>query len=484
MSERSEERTLCRRTPRAAIGAILLLLAALSLSGCGFRKFFGSKSEPTAAATTAPVSPTGDGATEGDAQSAEDRSLPRLIERAIGDLAQTTSASADEIIVVSVEEVEWSDTSLGCPAPDEMYAQMITPGYRIVLESGGAAYDYHSGTDPEGPLVQCVDGEPSEGEPQLDEDVAPLGDAQDGVQARLIERAIGDLAQTTSASADEIIVVSVEEVEWSDTSLGCPAPDEMYAQMITPGYRIVLESGGAAYDYHSGTDPEGPLVQCVDGEPSEGEPQLDEDVASLGDAQDGVQARLIERAIGDLAQTTAASADEIIVVSVEEVEWSDTSLGCPAPDEMYAQMITPGYRIVLESGGAAYDYHSGTDPEGPLVQCVDGEPSEGESQLDEDVAPLGDAQDGVQARLIERAIGDLAQTTSASADEIIVVSVEEVEWSDTSLGCPAPDEMYAQMITPGYRIVLESGGAAYDYHSGTDPEGPLVQCSTEADGEG
>ena len=358
MSESSEERTLHRWQPRAAKLAIVLLIAALSLSGCKFKKFWKPKAEPTAVAPTEPV-----------AAADEDGALPRLIERAMADLVQATSAAADGITVVSTEEVEWGDTSLGCPAPDEMYAQMITPGYLIVLQSDGNTYDFHSGNDPEGPLVQCVDGEPAIGETQLDEDVAPLSGAQDEVLARLIERATTDLAQATSAAADGITVVSTEEVEWSDSSLDCPEPDVMYLQVITPGYRIVLESGGNTYDYHSGTDPEGPLVQCVDGEPSEGEAQVDEDVASLGGVQDGVLSRLIERATADLVQAVSAAADGITVVSTEEVEWSDTSLGCPQPDEMYAQMITPGYLIVLDSGGDTYEYHSGTDPEGPLVQC-------------------------------------------------------------------------------------------------------------------
>ena len=299
----------------------------------------------------------------------------------------------------------------------------------------------------------------------------------DSARQRLIERATADLVQATSAAAAEITVVSTEEVEWGDTSLGCPHPDEMYAQMITPGYLIVLESGGNTYDFHSGTDPEGPLIQCTE----DGTPALSGTIEVVTQMDAGVALpRLIERAIADLVQATSAAADEIAVVSTEEVEWSDTSLGCPQPDEMYAQMITPGYLIVLEGDGNSYEYHSGTDPEGPLVQCTeDGTPAlsgtiEGVTQMDVGVA---------LPRLIERAIEDLVQATSAAAGEVAVVSAEEVEWSDTSLGCPQPDGMYAQMITPGYLFILERDGDTYEYHSGTDPEGPLVQCNLETDGE-
>ena len=474
MPEISEDRVAHRWQPRPSTATKVvaaLIVASLSLSACGIRRFFGPRAEPTAV------------------QEEADETLSRLIERAKEDLVQATSAAADEIILVSTEEVEWGDTSLDCPHPDEMYAQMITPGYVIVLESGGTTYDFHSGADPEGPLVQCTeDGTPAGTAPALSD--APAEETEmdaDSAREQLIDRAIAELVQATSAAADEITVVSTEEIEWSDTSLGCPQPNQMYAQMITPGYLIVLESGGNTYEFHSGSDPEGPLVQCTeDGTPAGaatgllgtlgGETQMDADAALP---------RLIERATEDLVQATSAAADEITVVSTEEVEWSDTSLGCPEPDGMYAQMITPGYLIVLESGGNTYDYHSGTDPEGPLVQCTeDGAPavaalalpedSEGETKMD---------AEGALSRLIERATEDLVQVTSAAADEITVVSTEEMEWSDTSLGCPQPDEMYAQMITPGYLIVLESSGKTYEYHSGTDPEGPLVQCNLEDDSE-
>ena len=302
----------------------------------------------------------------------------------------------------------------------------------------------------------------------------------DETLARLVERAKDHLVQTAGADSDETVLVSTEEVEWGDTSLGCPHPDEMYAQMITPGYFIVLESGGETYDYHTGADPDGPLVQCTaDGTPAGAAlappEELEEETEMAG--EDALP-RLIERATEDLIQATGAAFDEITVVSTEEIEWSDTGLGCQEPNKMYAQMITPGFLIVLESDGNTFNYHTGADPEGPLVQCTeDGTPAASEMV---EVAIQMVAED-VLSRLVERATEDLIQATSAAADDITVVSTEEVEWSDTSLGCPEPDGMYAQMITPGYLIVLETDGETYKYHSGSDPEGPLVQCNLEND---
>ncbi|MXY93221.1 MAG: hypothetical protein F4Y42_07180 [Caldilineaceae bacterium SB0664_bin_27] len=255
----------------------------------------------------------------------------------------------------------------------------------------------------------------------------------------------------------------------------------MYAQVITPGYKIVLESGGNTYDYHTGADPDGPLVQCTeDGTPASAAIALPAEPVGVTLMDDDAMTLLIERAKEDLVQATGADSGAITVLSTEEVEWSDSSLGCPDPDTMYAQVITPGYKIVLESGGNTFNYHTATDPEGPLVQCTeDGTPA---AVAMVEIAPQLVVEDPL-SRLVERATEDLMQATSAESDEITVVSTEEVEWSDTSLGCPEPYGMYAQVITPDYLIVLETGGETFDYHSSTDPEGPLVHCTLEADSE-
>lgn len=66
-----------------------------------------------------------------------------------------------------------------------------------------------------------------------------------------------------------------------------------------------------------------------------------------------------------LAQQIASEAlgvqpDAITTVSVEEVEWGDASLGCPQPDYAYAQVITPGHKVVIEVGGKQYAVHLNT----------------------------------------------------------------------------------------------------------------------------
>ncbi len=75
------------------------------------------------------------------------------------------------------------------------------------------------------------------------------------------------------------------------------------------------------------------------------------------------------------------------------------------------------------------------------------------------------------------AIADLADQTGLPAAEIKLVSIEAVEWRDASLGCPQEGYMYAQVITPGYLIVLQTKNQTYQYH--TDQKTNVVWCQNK-----
>lgn len=70
-----------------------------------------------------------------------------------------------------------------------------------------------------------------------------------------------------------------------------------------------------------------------------------------------------------LAEQLQVDPSTIEVVSVEEVEWPDACLGVQSPDIMCAQVITPGYLIILEADGEQYEYH--TNLNGSSIQVVE-----------------------------------------------------------------------------------------------------------------
>lgn len=76
---------------------------------------------------------------------------------------------------------------------------------------------------------------------------------------------------------------------------------------------------------------------------------------------------------------------------------------------------------------------------------------------------------------------DLSRRLGLAPAKISVVSVEAVDWPDTSLGCPQPGIVYAQVITPGFLVVLEAKGETHEYHADRDSQ--VVLCPPDADNQ-
>ena len=82
------------------------------------------------------------------------------------------------------------------------------------------------------------------------------------------------------------------------------------------------------------------------------------------------------------------------------------------------------------------------------------------------------------ADLVQKATEDLSKMLSVPAGQIKLVNASKVVWPDGSLGCPQKDMAYTGVLTPGYLVVLETGGMQYEYHSGRD--GSLTYCKNPA----
>ncbi len=73
------------------------------------------------------------------------------------------------------------------------------------------------------------------------------------------------------------------------------------------------------------------------------------------------------------------------------------------------------------------------------------------------------------------AIADLAQRLEISEEQITVKGIEFVRWPDSCLGIAQPGVACDQVITPGYRIVLEAHDKTYEYHTDGGSRAVLVE---------
>lgn len=164
---------------------------------------------------------------------------------------------------------------------------------------------------------------------------------------------------------------------------------------------------------------------------------------------------LVDLAKKDLAEKSRTPIADIQVAGVTPVEWMDTSLGYPEQGKIYAPVTIQGYVIMLMAEGKLYEYHSDdkriVPPNGYLKEPL------------EEIQPVNITQES--SGVVYLAKKDLAKRLNIRETNIEVSRIIPTEWPDSSLGYAEPGMMYAQVITPGFVIMLSVDDDLYEYHS-------------------
>ena len=106
---------------------------------------------PTGTSPAEPTAEGGAGLSSGEVPQA-------LFDAVLADALARSGATQSAVTVQMAQQVEWSDGSMGCPAPDMMYTQAIVSGYQVIFEIGGQTYDYHLSDS--GIMILCANGLP------------------------------------------------------------------------------------------------------------------------------------------------------------------------------------------------------------------------------------------------------------------------------------------------------------------------------------
>ena len=97
-------------------------------------------------------------------------------------------------------------------------------------------------------------------------------------------------------------------------------------------------------------------------------PTVPTEAAATPTAGDAAPEPVLQRAAGFLAGELGVAAAGLEVVSVAAMTWPDASLGCPQPGMMYAQVLTPGYLVVIRgAGGTERRVHTNEDGSSAIV---------------------------------------------------------------------------------------------------------------------
>jgi hypothetical protein len=81
------------------------------------------------------------------------------------------------------------------------------------------------------------------------------------------------------------------------------------------------------------------------------------------------------------------------------------------------------------------------------------------------------------AAAVEAAMSDAATHLGVGVDQLRLDRVEPRLWPDSSLGCPQRGQLYSQIVTPGFLIVIAGANKRLEYHTDTRSRVKLCQES-------
>jgi hypothetical protein len=184
---------------------------------------------------------------------------------------------------------------------------------------------------------------------------------------------------------------------------------------------------------------------------------------------DNAQA-LLSLILDDLAGDLRIDSQAINVALIETAVWLGTNLGC--------DMIVPtdldegisGYRVVLLVDSAIYEYH--TDSSSQFLRCDLVDPTAAATLA---VGALL-AIDPIAAELATLAQRRVADELDLPLRRVDVIGLRAITWTESSLGCPQPDQTYTPVEIDGYRIVISAAENLYIFHSDSER---LALCAPE-----
>lgn len=77
-----------------------------------------------------------------------------------------------------------------------------------------------------------------------------------------------------------------------------------------------------------------------------------------------------------------------------------------------------------------------------------------------------------EQQIVQTSRAVLSQKLTVPLESIEVITIEAINWPDASLGAPEEGQMYAQVITPGYKLKILAISVEYEIH--TDAQGSQV----------
>lgn len=154
-----------------------------------------------------------------------------------------------------------------------------------------------------------------------------------------------------------------------------------------------------------------------------------------------------------VASTLGITPASVRVISSEPREFSDASLGCPQPGMAYAQVITPGFQLLVEADGRRFDVRVAGRTGRICHQRKTPTPAADQNR----VSPR---------QLAEMAREDLADRLSLPPEAVTITGLRRLKPGETLPGCGAVCAADTAPADCGVAIRVRADDLAIEYVTG------------------
>jgi hypothetical protein len=295
----------------------LACITGFALAACGARADRGSPSDAVNATPAPPSAPS-----------------ESALHAARLDLAQRLQLDPLEVRLRRLQHAGW-DGCLGVKVEGQACTTIFIGGFIAWFEASGREYRYHLGG---GRFVAASfaqgaieDGAPVP--PEIRADFASI----------LADYAAWDLTLRIQAPRSAVVTTAIVPVDFPNLCLGFERPDTACAEVLTPGFIVLLEAGGKPYRYHVSAS------GFVATDFEQGSPTIEPPANALA-----IQQALRQ----DLAQRLGVAVGRVSVSSFRPVTWRDGCLGVHRLGEACTQALVEGFLAQLAGpDGRLYRYH-------------------------------------------------------------------------------------------------------------------------------
>ena len=151
------------RTAVIAVCALVVLMAAACVPPVSDAPAVQTPAPVEEQPTLAPAAPTPTPEPPAESEPPASTGPSAISDAAVQFTADELGVDAASITVLSVDAVDWNNSCLGAAAPGEMCLEVITPGYRVLLDVEGKEVAVHTNRD--GSYMRLAD--PAQGAPSV-----------------------------------------------------------------------------------------------------------------------------------------------------------------------------------------------------------------------------------------------------------------------------------------------------------------------------